>query len=983
MGDNSLLQSLPDIVTAAGRKRTWRLERVVFLPVLAAIVATWGVVIAFTVTERTAALDRAQTQLKSTVSTLADFNQLADRLSGQSSAANSDRAAAIWRALLQYPAASIWIETRGVVSAGQSPPADSGPVISAIETRDNFSVHAVLPEAEALVDWRRSAWWRGAALILAGAAFLILTEFLTRALRQRAAADREVATAQERVAQLAVHRAQLEQTVAERTTELKDTNAHLETELRDRKAAETALREHDGLLNVVTRSAGELLGSHSLDDAVATVLELTGCTIGAGRAQLQTIITDSDGHLRSSIRHEWCAPGMAPLVDNPAFQNLDVAVHFPEIVARLLTREPATSSIEDVAGPARELMERSAMRSFLQIPVQVEGKLWGALVFVDTSATRRQWSWAETDTLKTLAGLIGIAITRSRYIRELADANTIVQNSPTILYRLRGEPSLPLIYISHNITKFGYDPAKLLENPNSYAEMIDPSDRQAAQVAMARVLDKDSPGAAIEFRLMTSGGARRWVESRYTPVRDKDGRLIEIEGIMIDITERKAAEDKIALLARTDPLTGLANRTTFGERLRQLFVGVKRGGAPFGLLYLDLDHFKDINDTLGHPAGDSLLKEVAERLKQSLRENDLVARLGGDEFAILQTDMGEPAAAAALAAKVIAAVSEPYQIGGSELRVTVSVGISPYTPTTEGPDAMLSQADLALYRSKEEGRNCYHFHSDDLDQQVHERVALADELRQAIDRDELELYYQPQVELTSGRIVGMEALIRWNHPQRGLLSPAAFLPIAEKTGAMIAVGHWVLDHACHQLKLWRDQGVAPPVIAINLSVSQLKAGRDLVHDVGTTIEKWGLTGSDIEFDVTEATLAQATWTQNDVLVKLRQLGVRIAIDDFGTEYSSFDYLRTYAVNRLKIGPSFIDEATKHPDGAATIRAILSLARELGIEIIAEGVESEEQRSLLISINSATNAQGFYFSKPVAADQALALLKDGSIHPIKE
>jgi len=983
MADDLVRDSFPktDMASAAEPKTTSRFDRVVYLPVLAAIVAIWALVIAFTLSERQTALERAQIQLQSTVSTLADFNQLAQLLTNQSNAANSDRAAAIWRALLQYPAASIWVETHGVVSAGQPPQGELGPVIAATENRGDFAVHAVLPEREALTDWRRSAWWRAAALLLAGIAFIVLTEFLVRALRQRAAADREMAEAREHVTLLAQNRIDLEQTVTQRTAELKDANAHLKTELRDREVAENALREHDALLNAVTKSAAELLGSHSLDEAITAVLELTGRTIAVGRAQVKTMVTDSDGHLRSSIRYEWCAPGLTAMLGNPLLQNLDVTTHFPNIVAPFLTGELAVSFVDEIVGPYKSLFESAGMRSLLEIPVLVEGKLWGALVFVDSSEAMRQWSWAETDTLKTLSELMGIAVTRARYVKELADANTIVQNSPTILFRIRGEPSLPLTYISHNITKFGCDPAALLAAPNSYLDAIDPSDRPEVQAVLARVLTKDSPGSSIQIRLIL-GATRRWIEARYTPVRDKDGRLIEIEGIMIDITERKAAEDKIALLARTDPLTGLANRATFVERLHQVFAAAQRGGNAFGLLYLDLDHFKDINDTLGHPVGDELLKEVGARLSRNIRETDLVARFGGDEFAILQTDMGEPAAAAALAAKIVAALSAPYNIGDNELHVTVSIGISPYVSAADGPDVMLSQADLALYRSKEEGRNCYRFHTDDLDRQVDERVTLADELRNAIDHDELELFYQPQVELFSGRIVGMEALIRWNHPTRGLLGPAVFLPIAEKTGGMMAVSHWVFDHACRQMKLWRDQGVAPPVMAINLSLNQLKAGRDLLEDIAATTKESGLTEADLEFDVTEATLAQATLSQNDVLTQLRQRGAKIAIDNFGSEYSSFDYIRTYAINHLKIAQPFIDLAMKNPRHAATIRAILELVRELGIEISAKGVESEAQRALVLSIGSTTQAQGFYFSKPVAGPQALVLLQSGFIRPSK-
>ncbi|WP_137820635.1 bifunctional diguanylate cyclase/phosphodiesterase [Pseudomonas sp. 2FG] len=564
--------------------------------------------------------------------------------------------------------------------------------------------------------------------------------------------------------------------------------------------------------------------------------------------------------------------------------------------------------------------------------------------------------------------------------KELSDANIIVQNSPTILYRLRGEPSFPLMYISHNITKFGHDAAQLVASPNWAKELINPDDQAKVDAAMARVLEKDAQGASIEFRLRTGDGSYRWVENRYIPVRNKEGRLIEVEGIILDITERKVAEEKIALLARTDGLTGLANRATFIERLRQAFAASTRGATSFAIFYLDLDHFKDVNDTLGHPVGDLLLQEVSERIKNCTRESDVIARLGGDEFAVLQLDMGEPANAGALAAKIQTTLALPYSLDGNEVRISVSIGICPYAPGSTGADAMLAQADMALYRSKEEGRNQYHFHSEDLDQEVLDRVTLANDLRRAIDQHELELYYLPEVELSSGKILGMEALVRWNHPVHGLLTAGSFIPVAEKTGIIVTLGHWVLDQACRQMRLWRDNGMAPPVIAVNLSLAQIKSGHELVRDVAETIAKWGLAPSDLEFDVTEATLAQTKWTRNDVLPQLRELGVKIAIDDFGTEYSSFDYLKTFRVNHLKIAQSFINAATEDPDSATTIRAIINFAREVGIGIIAEGVETQEQRALLISTGSTTQAQGFYFSEAVDNTRASELLRLGSIAP---
>ena len=619
------------------------------------------------------------------------------------------------------------------------------------------------------------------------------------------------------------------------------------------------------------------------------------------------------------------------------------------------------------------------MQSFLQIPVMVSNKLWGVLSFIDSFHAARKWSWAETDALKTLGELIGVAILRARFVKELADANMIVQNSPTILYRLRAEPSFPLAYISQNITKFGHDPANLLNRLNWAENLIDADDRARFGAAMTQLLEKDSQGGMIEFRMRRGDGGLRWVENRYAPVRDKLGRLTEIEGIVIDITERKNAEEKMALLARTDGLTGLANRSTFIERLHQTFSAVKRSGGCFAILYLDVDHFKSVNDTLGHPVGDLLLKEVADRLKTCTRDNDLIARLGGDEFAVLQTEISGAPDAGELANRILHAVSMPYLLNNSEVHITTSIGVCPYSPASPSPDILLSQADLALYRAKEQGRNQYRFHSEDLDKEVLARVTLSDELRNAIEQNELNLYYQPQVEVLSGRIAGVEALVRWRHPSRGLLMPDQFLPIAEQTGMIVALGHWVFNRACEQMKLWRDEGLRP-LMTINLSLRQLKNGRDFIQETTKLTEKWGLALNDFEFDVTEATLAYLTWTQNEVLTQLRHLGARISIDNFGAEYSSFEYLRCYNVNHLKIARGLVATAVSNPEGAAMIRVMIKMARELGIGIMAEGVETEEQRHLFLNTGVPSQAQGFYFSRAVDAASASELLRGQFIKP---
>ena len=624
-------------------------------------------------------------------------------------------------------------------------------------------------------------------------------------------------------------------------------------------------------------------------------------------------------------------------------------------------------------------MELLDNQSTLIVPITVDGKFWGQIGF-DNCKSVRQWRDFEIEILTTLGDLIGNAIQRDRYVTEITNANRIVQNTPTILYRLRGVPSLPMIYISQNVKLFGYEPAMLMETPHLYQELIHPDDIVAVREKQAQSLESDNPRGVFEFRLLTSHGDHRWVENRYSQIRDAAGRLTEIEGLLIDITERKIAEEKIALLARTDPLTGLANRNTFIERIRQAFVDARRGAPGFALHYIDLDRFKDINDTLGHPIGDRFLVEVGERIKKSIRNTDLVGRLGGDEFAILQDELAESADAGVLAEKVRDALSEPYLIEGNALHMTASMGIAVYGPETKTAEDLLAQADIALYRAKEEGRDQYRFHTEELDTEVREQVELANELRGALSRNEFHLHYQPQVELSSNRIVGMEALIRWQHPTRGLLSPSAFLLVAERTGTIGAIGRWVLDHACEQMHRWRVAGCAPATLAVNISSTEIKAGDEFIEFVRTTLAKRGLAPQDLELDVTESMLARATLTQNDVLERLQQIGVKISIDDFGTKYSSLEYLRTYRVNRLKIPQLLTSTAAHDPESAAMVRAIVAIARELNIEVIAQGVETEREWTFLTTTSPVSRVQGYYFSEPVSAERAEELLRRGRLTP---
>jgi diguanylate cyclase len=434
-------------------------------------------------------------------------------------------------------------------------------------------------------------------------------------------------------------------------------------------------------------------------------------------------------------------------------------------------------------------------------------------------------------------------------------------------------------------------------------------------------------------------------------------------------------------LAQKDTLTSLANRRAFVERLNEAFAACERGGKPIAVLYFDLDHFKDVNDTLGHPFGDALLRQVATRVTNVTRETDVVARFGGDEFAIMQSEANDLTVAGTLAARIVKILAEPYFIEGNEVHITASIGISHYSPDIVGPDAMMIQADLALYRAKEDGRNCFRFHSADLDRQVQERVTLADELRGAAERGEMELHFQPQVELRSGRIVGLEALLRWNHPKRGQILPAVFIAIAERSGQIQLLGQWALDTACRQLRSWQDAGIAPKLVSVNFSALQFKGTSDVEREIAASLDKWGIAPGSIEIELTESVLMNVTQQHNDRLDRLRKLGIRIAIDDFGTGYSSLNYLANYPINRVKIAQELVFGVDLDTRSATVVRAAVRLAHELGIEIVAEGIETEGQAQFLLSAG-CEYGQGYYFSKPVSAEHATALLRLGTIRPIQ-
>lgn len=462
------------------------------------------------------------------------------------------------------------------------------------------------------------------------------------------------------------------------------------------------------------------------------------------------------------------------------------------------------------------------------------------------------------------------------------------------------------------------------------------------------------------------------LEIKISPVTRPDGSGLDWTVMLEDVTARRAAESDAAERARVDPLTGLPNRLRLRERLEAALTQISAGHETCAVLLIDLDRFKPVNDTLGHAIGDALLAKVADRLRASLRPSDTVARIGGDEFVIVQGPISGVEEARALARRLVDLIGRTYMIEGHLLTIGASIGIALAPQDGADADRLLKCADLALYRVKLEGRGAFQFFEAEMDARMQMRRRLELDLRQALGRREFVLHYQPQVSLESDRVTGCEALLRWRHPERGMISPADFIPLAEEIGLIVPIGEWVIRQACRDAATWPDA----ICVAVNVSPAQFKGDR-LLEVIVSALASSGLPGNRLEIEITEGVLLQENARTLNLLHRVRALGVRVSMDDFGTGYSSLSYLRSFPFDRIKIDRSFVADMTRKTDGDAVIRAIAGLGRSLGMTTVAEGVETSDQMRR-VRAEGCTDVQGFLISRPVQADALLTLLNDRSV-----
>jgi diguanylate cyclase (GGDEF)-like protein/PAS domain S-box-containing protein len=531
-------------------------------------------------------------------------------------------------------------------------------------------------------------------------------------------------------------------------------------------------------------------------------------------------------------------------------------------------------------------------------------------------------------------------------------------------------PGNPIIYVNPAFGRItGYDAQDTLGRSMHF--LLGEDQEQVEFMEIHAALHEQREGNAV-LRNYRKDGSLFWNDLSVSPVLDETGSVAHFVWVINDVTEREQHEELLEYQANHDALTGLPNRNLLADRITQSLANAHRYDMPVAVLFIDLDNFKFVNDSLGHALGDRMLIIQADRLHKSIRSGDTVARYGGDEFVVVISNLEKSEDAALVAQHIQELVSRPFTIDGHEFGITCSIGISLYPKDGHDVDSLLKNADAAMYRAKEQSRNSFQFYTSEMNDRVVERMVIERHLRHALELGQLEIHYQPQVDLTSGRIIGVEALLRWNSPSLGTVSPSRFIPLAEETGLIVPIGEWVLKTCCEQNKAWQDAGLAPLTISVNISARQLQK-KDLSGDIAAILRESGLKPRFLELEIVESMVMKDVESAMVIMTELKSLGIQLAMDDFGTGYSSLSYLKRFPFDRLKIDLSFVRDILSDPESASIARTIIAMAHNLNLRAIAEGVETKDQLEYL-RLHGCDEIQGYYVSRPVNAQEFEALLR---------
>ncbi|MBI3546050.1 MAG: EAL domain-containing protein [Gammaproteobacteria bacterium] len=749
---------------------------------------------------------------------------------------------------------------------------------------------------------------------------------------------------------------------AEHSSALAELNSVLKTQMADSRRAEERIQ----LLQTITLAISE---TEDLASAMGVVLrkvcESTGWIFG------QAWLPSDNGRLECMPVWYTAATGLDHFRRVSMEMTFSIGIGLPGKVWS--SKKPVwMANVADEGNfPRSAVAKKAGLHTGLGIPVMAEDKVVAVIEFFMREP--RQEDERLISVVSGVAMQLGALILRKR-------AETAMRASENQLRAIvNAEPECVKV-VSMDGVLLQMNPAGLAMIEASNAEQVIgkpiwqlllPEYREPFRSFIGEVLRNQK--GKLEFEIIGLKGAHRWMETHAVPLFLESEQSPCILSVTRDITERKISERRLNFLAHYDSLTSLPNRVQLIESIEQAKAEADRRERLVGVVFLDLDRFKYVNDSLGHEEGDAMLKEVAVRLSGAVRRGDTVARLSGDEFALVLADMGHVDDATHVAQKILDIFKQSFHIAGRELFITASMGITLYPFDDRDAQGLLRNADAAMYRAKESGKNSYQFYAAEMTAKASERLALENDLRFALDRRELFLNYQPIADCRTGRVIGMEALLRWQHPERGLISPVQFIPLAEETGVIVPIGEWVLQTACEQCQAWHSSGYPPLYIAVNLSARQFHQ-KNLAASIYKVLQTTGLNPIYLNLELTEGLVMQQADASSATLRELKAMNVTISIDDFGTGYSSLSYLKRFPIDILKIDQSFVRDIPGDADDAAIAGTIITMAHSLGLKVVAEGVETVEQLHFMRT-HDCDGMQGYYLSKPMSSEQCEQFFKD--------